>query len=210
MQMVIKSISDLRGFELFIFDLDNTIYDEEDYLFAAYRNISDKLSQEYPAFSSRELHTILLDLYMKEGREKLFDKFLSNTGLGKNLLPICLSILRNFRPDRLIPIFDETRDILRALKSSGKIIFVLTNGNPEQQKNKIRSLEWEGLDEGITFILADEIEPKPSPAGVLHILERSGISADKSLFIGDSITDQLCAERSGIQFIDIQELHSLI
>jgi HAD superfamily hydrolase (TIGR01549 family) len=146
---------------------------------------------------------------MKEGREKLFDKFLSITGLDKNLLPICLSILRNFRPERQIPIFQETRDILRALKSLGKVIFILTNGNPEQQKNKIRSLDWEGLDEEITFILADEIEPKPSPAGVFHILERSGISADKSLFIGDSITDRICAERGGIQFIDIKELHSL-
>jgi HAD superfamily hydrolase (TIGR01549 family) len=207
--MAIKSISDLYEFSLFIFDLDNTIYNEEDYLFQAYLAISDRFASIISDYNGKELYNILKDLYFKEGREKLFDKFLDIVNLDKSYLTDCLNILRTFKPEKPLIINEEVKELLMSLESMGKSIFVLTNGNTEQQKNKIKNILWDGMDETIRFIYADEIEPKPSPAGVLNILKITGIENKSAIFIGDKDTDRKCAENGGISYLDISYLSEL-
>lgn len=204
--MAKKSISDLSGFSLFIFDLDNTIYNEEEYLLQAYSAICDQLADSAHRHDRESLLKLMLNIYNQEGREKLFDKFLSRSGLGLSNLPECLKILRTFDPERKIELFPETEKILKYLIKLGKKVFVLTNGNPDQQRNKIRSLVWNNLDNRITFILANEIEPKPSPAGIIRILEITGIEKEKTIFIGDSPIDRECASAGSIQFLNINDL----
>lgn len=204
--MVKKSISDLSGFSLFIFDLDNTIYNEENYLFQAYNAVCNRFAAPEIGHDKKYLLKLMMKIYRQEGRDKLFDKFLSSSGLVLSNLPECLKILRSFSPERQIPLFPETEKILKYLIEQNKKIFVLTNGNPDQQKNKIRSLLWNGLDSKISFILANEIEPKPSPAGIFHILEITGIKKKNTVFIGDSEIDRQCAARSKVKFININAL----
>jgi len=204
--MAIKSISDFYNFSLFIFDLDNTIYKEEDYLFQAYKAIAAKFAEILPDQSKNELFRILKDLYLKEGREKLFDKFLKIVCLDNSYLPDCLKILRSFVPEKPIEINKKVKKVLTSLKRLGKSVFILTNGNIVQQKNKIKHIRWDGLDKQIGFVFANEIEPKPSPAGVYHILKITGIQVEKTILIGDSDIDQACAQNSGIQYLDVMHL----
>ena len=205
--MAKKSISDLSGFSLFIFDLDNTIYNEEEYLFQAYRVICDRFATPVHGHDERYLFKLMMKIYRKEGRDKLFDKFLSGSGIGLDNLPECLKILRSFDPVKQIKLYPKAEKILRFLIERDKQIFVLTNGNPIQQKNKIRSLLWNDIDKKISFVLANEIEPKPSPAGIEYILKLTGIEKEKTLFVGDSPVDRECASRGGIQFINIADLN---
>ena len=204
--MAIKSISDFQNFSLYIFDLDNTIYKEEDYLLQAYKAIADKFAEILPHQSKNELLKILKDLYLKEGREKLFDKFLKIVCLENIYLPDCLKILRSFVPEKPIEINKKVKKVLISLKHRGKSVFILTNGNIVQQKNKIKHIRWDGLDKQIGFVFANEIEPKPSPAGVFHILKITGIQVEKTILIGDSDIDQACAQNSGIQYLDVMHL----
>jgi HAD superfamily hydrolase (TIGR01549 family) len=149
---------------------------------------------------------MIMEIYRKEGRNNLFDKFLSCAGLDPGYLPECLKILRTFTAEKRIEIYAKSGRILRTLIKKHKPLFVLTNGNPDQQRNKIRSVNWNGIDEEMTFILADEIEPKPSPAGIMHILKRTGIEKDKAIFIGDSPVDKECASRGGVKFVNIADI----
>lgn len=208
--MAIKSISDFYSFSLFIFDLDNTIYKEEDYLFQAYLAIAEKFSASISSVGKEQLFGEMKDLYEKQGREKLFDKFLATFNLPAGNLIQCLEILRSFKPTQPIEIEKNAKHILLSLKERKKKIFVLTNGNPDQQKNKIRNLNWEGLDKYINFVYANEIEPKPSSAGVFYILKNSGIGKNKAVFIGDSETDKVCASNSGINFLTANNLSELL
>lgn len=41
---------------------------------------------------------------------------------------------------------------------------------------------------------------KPGPANVLKAMEKYGIDADKSFFLGDNITDAKCAQNAGIRY----------
>ncbi|MCU0456636.1 MAG: HAD family hydrolase [Bacteroidales bacterium] len=204
--MAKESISEILDFTLFIFDLDNTIYNEEDYLFQSYSEIAGRFAGISTGKSKKWLLKTIMSIYRKDGREKLFDKFLEKAGLDATYLTECLEILRNFTPSSRMKMYGKTEKILRMLTERNKQIFVLTNGNPAQQRNKIKSVDWKGLDMSITFILADEIEPKPSPAGIEYILKQTNTGKEQVIFIGDSETDRECASRGGIRFLNISSL----
>jgi FMN phosphatase YigB (HAD superfamily) len=207
--MEIRSISDFYRFSLFIFDLDNTIYKEEDYLFLAYMAIAGKFAGILPSTKKEQLFKMMKDLHQKQGPDKLFNKFLMAVDLDNSYLPECIEILRSFVPENPIEIDKKINNILSCLKGMSKKIFVLTNGNVDQQRNKIHHINWEGMEKYISFVFANEIEPKPSPAGVNYILKVSGIEKEKAIFIGDSETDRICALNSGVQFLNIHFLADL-
>lgn len=204
--MEISSISDFSSFSLCIFDLDNTIYQEEDYLFQGYHSIAEYFSKTDSSHNTTELFLMLKNIYQKEGRDKLFNKFLKTINVDDSHIPICLHILRTFDPKNKLFIYSNVKNLLSNLINQEKTIYVLTNGNPLQQKNKIRNIDWDGLDKSIHFVLADEIEPKPSAAGVEYILNISGIKRSKTIMIGDSETDQKCAVNSAIPFLNVKNL----
>jgi FMN phosphatase YigB (HAD superfamily) len=207
--MAIKSISEFYSFSLFIFDLDNTIYNEEDYLFQGYDAIGEHFSGIIKSHSGKELGEIIKKIYHEEGRDKLFNKFLKDIGLDEKYIPRCLDILRTFQVTKQPEIIPEINKILSALINKKKPVFILTNGNVQQQKNKIRSIRWEGLDSGIQFVFADEHGPKPSPAGIEHILKITKTSKSGAIFTGDSPTDRLSALNAGITFLDANDLQKL-
>jgi phosphoglycolate phosphatase-like HAD superfamily hydrolase len=208
--MAIKLISEFYNYSLYIFDLDNTIYKEEDYLFQAYETIAKEFAGKLPSYNPQDLFRIIKDIYEIHGSVKLFDKFLERINLDLSYLPICLNILRSFKPDNPIEIDEIIKPILFDLQSQKKMAFVLTNGNTEQQKNKIRNINWAGLDNYLQIVFANDIESKPSAAGVEHILNISNTGKKDAIFIGDSEVDQACAVNSGIDFINVKDLIKLL
>jgi HAD superfamily hydrolase (TIGR01549 family) len=207
--MEIRSISEFYNFSLYVFDLDNTIYKEEDYLFEAYKNIAATIAMKFPSQNEEVLFLTLRKLYESEGRTRLFNKFLAPFDPDQHFLQHCLHILRSFRPERKYDIFPAIKPILSELVIRKKTVYILTNGNPEQQRNKINNIRWEGLDRSIGFLFADELEPKPSPAGVEYIIKNTGADKSHAVMIGDSEDDRICARNSGISFIDVKVLSDL-
>ena len=49
-----------------------------------------------------------------------------------------------------------------------KKIFIVTNGNPEQQLNKIKQTEWHGLEPYLTCYFADEIAQNPKQTVLIY------------------------------------------
>jgi FMN phosphatase YigB (HAD superfamily) len=86
-----------------------------------------------------------------------------------------------------------------------KQLFIVTNGNPEQQLNKIKQTEWHGLEKYLVCYFADEIMPKPEP-DVLHLLlEQHNLQRKDLVMIGNTEDDVLCAEACGIDYINAEQ-----
>jgi len=207
--MVIRSKSDLLRYPLYIFDLDNTIYKEEDYLFQGYQAIARHLAQSSGTLSPEEIFEKLLDLYKINGRKKIFNLLISDIGFDQKCVRSCVDILHSFEVKEQLEIYSPVRTLLLELIELNKDIFVLTNGNIIQQRNKINSVKWGTLRGYIKFILADEIDPKPSPKGVEHILKVAVKRKDEALFIGDSEIDHICAQNAGIEYLDVNEIFNI-
>ena len=119
-------------YKVVVFDLDDTLYKEIDFLKSAYREISDSLCKEYCV-------------------EGLFEKMLHDYEIGKNAfqevidsyqLPIKLEALlemyRNHFPD--ISLDGDTRYVLNSLKSNGFGLGIITDGRQTTQTNKMMAL----------------------------------------------------------------------
>jgi putative hydrolase of the HAD superfamily len=179
-----------------IFDLDDTLYAETDFLFAVYEQIAERF------YGNRggEVLSFLTEEFARAGRKAIFDKLLlrhPEPGLSIERL---LAEQRSFqRPGFLRPYPWFTRfcsSLPRPLK-----IRIVTNGTPEQQRNKILSLDLRGLDLDLDVAYASTLEPKPSPRS----LELLGgyASLRRPVYVGDSEVDLEFSRNSGMEFFDV-------
>ncbi|MCS6933905.1 MAG: HAD family hydrolase [Chitinophagales bacterium] len=189
-------------YRLYIFDLDNTLYAETQYLHAAYRRIEEHFAQPGIAdFLLREFET--------HGRINLFDKLINTYQLPPESLERCLRILRTVQVPGGLAVFHHISNLLYALKAQHKRLALLTNGHPAQQQNKIRQMNIPLAEIFDVIVFADEIQPKPSPAGVHYLLNHFHLPAADALMIGDSDTDRTAAEKAGVNFIQAQHLREM-
>jgi HAD superfamily hydrolase (TIGR01549 family) len=187
----------------FIFDLDNTLYREEDYLFAAYKNIAQYLGIKY-RFVPDVLFDFLADDFRTNGHSGVFDRFLGNFSIPVSEMEHLLSLQRTVECEIPLSLFPASAALLKQLIALQKKIFIITNGNVQQQQNKIRQINWEGLLPHLNLIYANAYEAKPATGSYTYLVSTFGIT--KPVYIGDSETDALFAQNCAIPFIFINQI----
>ncbi len=91
--------------------------------------------------------------------------------------------------------------LLSWLRGQGIALAVITN-KPEQFVAPL--LKEKGLG-AFDWIIGGDTLPlrKPDPAGVLRVMGAAGVSAERSLFIGDSRNDVLAARAAGVKVVAV-------
>lgn len=138
-----------------IFDLDDTLYKEIDYLKSAYREIASFLISE---FEVEDAFDLMIKFY-SEGKN-VFNELNTHYNLS---VPIehYLKIYRNHLPT--ISLNEITYNTLAHLKNQGYAIGLITDGRIITQKNKINALGLlEYLDENLVVISEEFGFSKPS------------------------------------------------
>ncbi len=185
----------------FVFELDNVLYPEKDYLLQVYYLFGAFL--EYKELLDGKVLTCLMtETYEKEGSANIFDvvrerfKISEEYRYNFNLLHLTARL-----PLKLL-LYKDMLTLLQDIVVDRKQIFILTNGNPEQQLNKIKQTEWHGLEKYLTCYFADEIKPKPEPDALHYILKNHDLERRDIIMIGNSETDEFCAEAAGVDYIE--------
>lgn len=118
-----------------IFDLDDTLMYEIDFLKSAFKEIADFIDKK----NQEELFKLMLIKY-HEG-ENVFDFLINNyTNFSKEQL---LQMYRNHFPN--ISLNEGAYDLLKKIKSKGYKLGLITDGRSITQRNKLRALKIEGL-----------------------------------------------------------------
>lgn len=203
MNQLLEKYPSLQYKQSIIFDLDNTLYPEKDYLYQTYYLIGHLLEYQ-EQISAGSVIEFLISTFETSGRTGLFDKLIEKFNLNESYKLKLMAVMRTSKlPLRLI-MFDYMQTIIEKLIAEDFKLFILTNGNPQQQLNKLKHLDFNGHADKLTCYFADEISPKPSPDAVWHILKKHELEADQVLFIGDSEVDKMCAENAGIDFMNVE------
>jgi phosphoglycolate phosphatase-like HAD superfamily hydrolase len=189
-----------NNYSTFIFDLDNTLYDEIDYLFQGYKKISEYVEVRYK-ISSVIVEKFMILEFINNGRQNLFDVVLRHFNLPKHEIENFLQIIRTISIFPKIKLRKTYYTYLKKLNSYNKNLFILTNGNPLQQSNKIKCIDWEGIDKYIKVYFANLYEPKPSAKSLEALIKENNIEKKFCLMIGDQITDKECAFNANIDFL---------
>ena len=144
-----------------IFDLDDTLYKEIDFLKSAYREIAKVIGHP-------EAFDFMLDsyLYGDNAFKSVIYKYHLKFTVGQ-----LLDIYRNHKPD--ISLEQDTATTLDALKASGAIMCLLTDGRSLTQRNKIEAFRLNRWFADEDILISEEFGyGKPSIECYQYFLDR--------------------------------------
>ena len=191
--------------KVFVFELDNVIYPERDYLLQVYYLFSNFIEFTEGVPSSAELTAFFKTVYETHCEEEIFDKAREAFGIDDKYR-------QNFErlhytailPLKLL-MYKEVLKLLQEIIIDRKEIFIITNGEAEIQLNKIRQTEWNGLEHYLKVFYAEEIKLKPDPDVLTYILNDNNLLRKDVLIVGASQIDEEFAAACGVDYINVDE-----
>jgi putative hydrolase of the HAD superfamily len=162
-----------------VFDLDDTLYNELDYLKSAYREIAELLDPK----EWKLLYSKMFSLY--RNKTNVFEFLTKNYKIELKTL---VKLYRNHKPN--ICLFEGVIDIIDAIKSKNGKIAIITDGRSKTQRAKIDSLGiLEYIDE---IIISDEIGSEKPSLENFKAIEKT-ISATQYYYIADNLKKDFIA-----------------
>ncbi|MGZ0017101.1 HAD family hydrolase [Yeosuana sp. AK3] len=124
-----------RNKQHIIFDLDDTLYQEIDYLKSAYKEISSEIAIEINTSSLIIYEDMLQYFYNKKN---VFEEILIQYNSSLKVSEL-INVYRNHKPD--IHLSKDKIEVLNSLKNNNFNLGLLTDGRSFQQRNKIEALK---------------------------------------------------------------------
>lgn len=188
----------------FIFELDNVIYPEKDYLFQIYYLFA--ASMEYVELIDAKAATdFMVNTYFTEGKDVVFNALQQKFEVNPKYRDNFEQMMRNVKLPLKLLVYNSILELMQQIVVDRKKIFIVTNGNPEQQLNKIKQTEWNGLESYLTCYFADEVIPKPETNIIDKLLQDHNLRRNDVLMIGDSEADLLCAQNAGLDYLSVND-----
>lgn len=172
-------------FKAVIFDLDDTLYNEFDFVRGGYKAVADYLAEKYGC-ENNIIFSDMLSYYKNNGRNRLFDYIVKkNNIIEEGIVKKMLEIYRTHAPS--IKLYDDAVFLINKLKGLKIKTGVITDGIRSVQQSKINSLCLEGIMDNIIFTC--ELKPgnsKPSIAPFKLMSEFLGVRCDDCCYVGDN------------------------
>ncbi|WP_295672557.1 HAD family hydrolase [uncultured Mucilaginibacter sp.] len=185
----------------FIFELDNVLYPEKDYLFQVYYLFASLL--EYAELiEAKETTDLMINTYNEEGAAFVFDRLKEKLNVDEKYRENLNHLLVTAKLPLKLLLYKNMLNLLQEIVIDRKKVFIVTNGNTEQQLNKIKQTEWHGLEQYLIAYFAEETMPKPEPDVIDLLLKDHNLQRREILMIENSETDRLCADVCGIDYIN--------
>lgn len=189
----------------FIFELDNVLYPEKDYLLQVYYLFAQFM--EYTEqMDGGAMTTFMRDIYEREGEVAIFFKTASHFNIPEKYKTNFDLLHQNARLPLKLLLYAPVHNFLQQIIAAGKQVFLLTSGDPVQQLNKIRQVEWNGAEQHLLLYFADEIAGGSTTRAVDLMMEIHSLNAGKVLFIGNRNEEQEKAFSNMLNFLDIDKL----
>lgn len=185
-----------------VFDLDNTLYLESDFVKSGYRAVAQHLAKQYHC-CYRDVFYTMMSVFLTHGREDVFPMILRRFLADRVALSELVEVYRGHAPRiRLLSGYGE---LLRKLRESYKL-GIITDGLPEVQKRKVKAL---GLERKVDRIIytweygPEKQKPHPQPFSLMMDSLRS--KPFDTLYIGDnSEKDCRGAHSVGMKYVQVQ------
>ncbi len=158
-----------------IFDLDDTLYSEKEYVRSGYQAVSEYLGGHYEE---------KLWKFFEEGKFAI-DELLKDLH-RENEKEAVLNVYRNHKPT--IHLYDGVKEMIEQYQKNGYKVGIITDGRPEGQRNKIEAL---GLDKIVDdMIITDELGGiqfrKPCDIAFRIMQTKWRLPASEMVYVGDN------------------------
>jgi putative hydrolase of the HAD superfamily len=133
--------------------------------------------------------------WIEYGRRRLIALGISPALAREYAAKVSAHMGAEYKPESIVP--DEVRNALAQLKQKGYLMAVLSN----RDRPFLETLETHAIHEFFEFSLAGgEVNSyKPEPGLFEHALQRTGLSAQEAVYVGDNyFADVVGARRAGL------------
>ena len=170
-----------------VFDLDDTLYSEEDFLLSAYQHIAGQVRDR----TGRDPYDDLVRWRAAGGVP--LDLLLEHYPEASFTIAELLELYRYHEP--IISLRDGAMDVIKRLTDSGAKVGILTDGRSRSQRNKLRALGV--LDLLNDVVISEEIgSEKPDEANYLAF--ESAHPGLRYVYVGDNLRkDFITPKRRG-------------
>ena len=191
----------LQKKSLIVFDLDGTLFNTLGDLAVAVNFALRHFG--FPEHEEQRVRT-----FIGNGSMKLIERSMGEAALPENMarsgvtIEMVHKVYSDFYWEHCTERTLPNPGIVEFLNNSKARVAMLTN-KPERPTLKL--LEHFHLRDRFEFVLCGDTTPerKPSPAGLLKILEMAGVSREDTVMVGDDQPDILAARNAGVDCVTL-------
>lgn len=164
-----------------LFDLDNTLYDEHQFVKSGFTAVSQLLSNKF-SLDEETVYACLWGSFMEQGRKNVFGHVLTGLGIYDDVaVSDVVELYRTHLPQ--ISVFKDVHDILPILRKEYRL-GLITDGLRRVQENKVKALKISSCFDVITY--AEDYGGKHSPKPFSVILKQLQAKACESIYVDDN------------------------
>jgi hypothetical protein len=195
----------IEKYQAFIFEYDDVLYPEKDYLLQVYYLFSQFIEYAEQRGAVEILAFMKAD-FADNGHDGIFGRTREQFNLDVKYQTNFDLLTQNVRLPLKLLLFDGPLRFLQSIAASQKQIFLLVSGDPVMQLNKIRQTEWNGLETSLTVYFTEEFPDLSIEANILSVADKHGFKVEGALFVGHSSQAILITPASGINYLDAAKL----
>ena len=178
----------IEGLKAIVFDLDDTLYSEKEYVRSGYGKIAAVIPEVEHAAEK------LWSLF--EEKKPAIDELLKMENIpSEEVKKACLHAYRHQIPD--IHLYEGVVEMIEEFRKNGLKIGIITDGRPEGQRAKLQVLGLESMVDEI--IVTDEFGGpefrKPNPKAFQVMREKLHVSYDEMCYVGDNTKKDFVAPK---------------
>lgn len=179
--------------DLFIFDLDGTLVDSEDFIVWSFVEAGRVVGVEVDV----ELVKRSIGMPLEEVVEVVL------SGLGRDVVERFIDVRRRLVSDNwrsMVRLYPDVEPVLRVLRDSG---FTLAVASSSVLERVIGFLEYFGVLGYFKYVsgMRPGLRGKPEPDLIIDVLASTGFNPSEAIYVGDREVDCIAARRAGVEFI---------
>ncbi|MDO5793342.1 MAG: HAD-IA family hydrolase [Turicibacter sp.] len=187
-----------------VFDLDDTLISEYEYIRSGFKVVAKVLSEKYK-LSQEDVFLQLMNLF-QESPKNVFNRILDFYHIDYTTEEIkeLIAVYRHHLPN--ISLYEDAKFILNELSEKSLKLGIITDGYQVTQRNKLLSLGIDAYFDAI--IVTDELGRefwKPHARPYELIKAQLDVEFNEMIYIGDNVSkDFVTAKKLGIKTIHIK------
>lgn len=192
--------------EVLIFDLDDTLYLEKDFVMSGYQAVGKYLADSNVC-DRQSAFSCMAETFSTQGRQMVFPTLMEKFPNISATLADLIEVYRQHRP--AICLFPGYQGLLQEFVHQYRL-GVITDGLPAVQARKVRALGLEDVMEKIIYTWEYGTDKqKPHPFAFSLMLESLRAKPGSALFVGDN-PDKDCKGAHQAGMICVQVQHPMV
>lgn len=172
---------------LYLFELDNILFAKRDYLLQVYYLFGSFYEFSEGSVKANDIAEFMKKIYEHHGEDSVFAATKLMFSIDDKYEDNFNRLQANAQLPLKLMLFPEAEELLANLLNQGKQVAILTKGNPVEQLNKLKFMDWgsiHNIKNNLKVYFIDELEFK-SFVPIDYIAEAYSLNSEDVLFVNE-------------------------